>query len=132
MNGRTYQEAHPGEKCTEEVAMVRGFAPCGKLAIGLQHGAWPRCAEHMPRVMSPEEAEVVEAAKAWAKKDEWRTTTREMDQRLRHAVDALPKPAPSLANRLRALFAKDVVRDKEEIIATIAEAADELERRGAK
>lgn len=101
------------------------------------HGAkWNNGDEVPPDRLAPEEREVIEAAKAlcacW-KGTDWTISLaswRPIVERIRRAVDALPKPEPSLTERLRNQASIDV--ELENIDALLREAADELERLGAK
>ena len=87
--------------------------------------------------MTPEEFEVIEAAKAWAADMGEFAVTRGLplareSRRLIAAVDALPKPAPSLVERIRSHGDDARHRGCSAEAALLREAADELERLGAK
>lgn len=127
---KTYQERHPGELCSDRVRDIPGVAShrCRNLAVDEVHGpmgSWPRCAEHMPPgPMTPEEREVIEAAKEWCKRGGSDYTA---NVQLRRAVDALPKPSPPLVERLRA-WAAGSAGDDDGITEDLLEAAAALER----
>lgn len=98
---------------------------------------YPSCLETPARSMTPEEREVIEAAKALRRafpERNWDVSRLAFPEAARFcaAVDALPKPRPTLVERLR-LYANNYVGDTSGYVQALTiEAANELERLGAK
>jgi hypothetical protein len=121
MSGRSYQEKRSGEACVHVVPGPSGAGPCGRLAVtdyyDHNNKRYPKCALHAPpRDMTPGELEVIEAAKAWR--------AGASVHRLAAALDALPKPEPTLVERLREAAETAHPEHKAQLMR---EAADEIE-----